>query len=382
MPIATIMLSMSEEDKLPAFLSHWREIVNADLDVLWGGTRPGAVAQTAPYYPRSFFDKSDTKRAFPFTQKSLKTKGKTGAFNYYLAELRASLPANQGDLLWLVHKFLDWHLPSGGNIDLLASSESESSIYRKISEFCLQTKWKHHPHLITFKALVNAAEQGQDERQIGTNYLVYACQILRDGFAKTTKSFKFTLPTGQKKESSGPCLYVGGSTPKGVICEREAILVSDAVISEDEDSEIAESTGINATKVLDTVQSLDSSDLEFLRARRTLSIQSSDENEQDGRGRTATSTGKKVRLTGGKDNLRRLPTDDDDDAVRPFVAGPSAEVTSAMKVSTAPAASVASSSTAAHPSRPSRKRERNDNENGARSNKMARTLTVGGCKNK
>lgn len=30
--------------------------------------------------------------------------------------------------------------------------------------------WKHHPHLLTLKALVNVVEQGQDEWQIEMSY--------------------------------------------------------------------------------------------------------------------------------------------------------------------------------------------------------------------
>jgi hypothetical protein len=44
------------------------------------------------------------------------------AYDSCLAKLRSTLPANTGDMLWLVDRFLAEHFPFGDEVDLAAGS--------------------------------------------------------------------------------------------------------------------------------------------------------------------------------------------------------------------------------------------------------------------
>ena len=54
LPIASIILSMSESSSLNAFLTHWQEVVTRDLDAIWE-VRQTNAAQTDMFFPTSFF---------------------------------------------------------------------------------------------------------------------------------------------------------------------------------------------------------------------------------------------------------------------------------------------------------------------------------------
>lgn len=121
--IASIILSMSEQDDLPAFLTYWQETINVDLDDLSSSSGPGTPPRSAPSFPTSFFEKS-TRHAGPFIHRSLKAD----ALVHFKEELEATLPADRCDFLCLVKQFLDWHIPNKrGDVDLAAGSEETVS---------------------------------------------------------------------------------------------------------------------------------------------------------------------------------------------------------------------------------------------------------------
>lgn len=398
--IASIILSMSEEDDLPVFLKYWQETVDVDLDDLWSSSGPGTPARSAPYFPTSFYEKS-TRRAGPFIHRSLKAD----ALVHFKEEFEATLPADTGDFLWLVKQFLDWHIPNkSGDIDLAAGSEKETSIYHRIASFCAQPKWKHHPHLLTLKALVNVVEQGQDERQIGMNYFVFALDLLRKDFKKGGKNLKYTTPTGEKKESKLAYHTVGAQSREGVICDYdEEDVIRDDLVGDDQDNDTVEAAGgessmaILASKAAEIPTVVVSSDGDDgseppaskpLRTKVTKKASGAShtkfidvDDEEEEVARPSKKLKSKLDIKGKAKTSARLPTDSDDDAVSTSVSRPIAEATGTSKkkkgpVETGPSA--ASSSAAA----PSKKRKKADDNSEGRGSKVARAMTYGGRKDK
>jgi hypothetical protein len=209
LPISSIILTMSERPELNLFLQHWEEMTGEEVTV--GGTSI-TYNQAEPFFPKSFFDQSRSKRALPFSNKSLRTDDYKG----HLSALRKTLPANPGDLLWLLDRFLEAHYPNGGDIDMASSSECTNSVYGKISAFCAQARYKHHPHIRTLKAFVDIAEMGQTERAIAKNALEFAWKVLRTSLDIKSK----TLPVyvdGVRKDTTRKLMDIGSNTPANVI---------------------------------------------------------------------------------------------------------------------------------------------------------------------
>jgi hypothetical protein len=205
---------MSERPDLTLFLDHWQNMTGLIVnEVLEGRTLSAAPGpDPEPFYPKSFFDASRTNRGLPFTKKSLRKPDYTA----YLGSVRASLPANPGDLLWLMHQFLSEHYPNGGNIDLASGTEHRDSVYKSLTTFCAKATYKHHPHLQTLKAFVSIVEQGASERLIATNAFCFALEVLRDGFSKKSKTLILKVD-GQRKDSTRFVAEVGRNTPSGAV---------------------------------------------------------------------------------------------------------------------------------------------------------------------
>lgn len=76
----------------------------------------------------------------------------------YLNCFRAILPANTGDLLWLIERFLAEKYPNRCELDLAAGSEVGTPVYHAISTFCSKDMYKNHLHCCTMLALMKNAE--------------------------------------------------------------------------------------------------------------------------------------------------------------------------------------------------------------------------------
>jgi hypothetical protein len=207
---------MSEKNDLHMFLDHWQIVTSVSLDDVWNCDGAAAASSTEAFLPSSFFGASDTKHTLPFANKSLKQDANAA----HLSTLRNTLPANPGDILWLIDRFLHEQFPGGGKVDLASGSEHRDSIYHLITTFCSKATYKHHPHIRTFRALASIVEQGAAERSIATNALVFALQILREPFTKTPKTLKLKV-NGVNKESKRFVVAIGAKTPKEVIREWE-----------------------------------------------------------------------------------------------------------------------------------------------------------------
>ena len=97
----------------------------------------------------------------------------------YLNCFRAILPANTGDLLWLIERFLAEKYPNRCELDLAAGSEVGTSVYHVIAAFCSKDMYKNHPRCCNMLALTNIVEQGGDERVLVVNTLFCVCSVLR-----------------------------------------------------------------------------------------------------------------------------------------------------------------------------------------------------------
>jgi hypothetical protein len=159
---------------------------------------PSTMTATAhdSHYPASFFDDSPSKRALPCTPALLQAKsGKP----IYLARGKEGLPANPGDLLWLMDRLFTKALVKE-EIDLISPSVHPNSVHRLIATFCTEGTYKHHPHLRTFLAIANMAEMGVNERKVCDNALTLAADILRGPF--TTKGKPANIKVNKEKRSA------------------------------------------------------------------------------------------------------------------------------------------------------------------------------------
>lgn len=212
---------MSEKSDLKLFLEHWEDMTGSTVSATLGPIAPGEVVapfldQTEPFYLKEFFGASLTKGSLPFSCKSLRKPD----YNGHLSTIRETLPANPGDLLWLLDRFLSECFPDGGDIDLASGSEHRDSVYLVMSQFVSKATYKHHPHFYTLKAFIHIVEMGATERLIATNALSLAFEILREPFSRKRKTLILKVD-GKRKDSTHFVVELGTNVPKNCIAEWE-----------------------------------------------------------------------------------------------------------------------------------------------------------------
>jgi hypothetical protein len=92
--------------------------------------------------------------------------------------------------------------------------------------------YKHHPHLTTFLAFASMAEMGQDERNVSSNALTIACELLRQSTERKSKTANFA----DKTSASRYVIKLAGDAqrPQGAIrAVEEPILERDVEILTD-----------------------------------------------------------------------------------------------------------------------------------------------------
>jgi hypothetical protein len=183
------------------FLEHWEDITGLLFaDEVAATHNVGSVDQTEGSIPASFFDGEPQNLGLPFPPASLLTD-KT--IPKMMAKVHPDLPAKPGDLLWLLEQFLLDTFPSGGEIDPVSVSEHPTySVFGKLMDFAHRTKYQHHPHVNTLKAMAHLSEQGSDERRISLNILLLSCEVLRSGYTSKGKQLGRTLADGTKIRTS------------------------------------------------------------------------------------------------------------------------------------------------------------------------------------
>lgn len=237
LPISTIVLTLSEQANSRLFRSHWEDVTGLMVNEALVASLPAecsavpsASANTVndPYYPKDFFEQSRSKRALPFTASSLRARD----YSFYLSQAKKHLPANPGDLLWLIDRFFTMKFLNGGHVDLISASLHNNSIFKLIAFFCRDAMYKHHPHLTTFLAFASMAEMGQDERNVSSNALTIACELLRQSTERKSKTANFA----DKTSASRYVIKLAGDVqrPQGAIrAVEEPILERDVEILTD-----------------------------------------------------------------------------------------------------------------------------------------------------
>jgi hypothetical protein len=140
------------------------------------------------FFPTSFFNASPTRRSIPLSIRMNRKETED-----YLNCFRAILPANTGDLLWLIDRFLAETYPNGGELDLAAGLEVGMSVYYAITAFCSKENYKNHPYYRSMLTLTKVLEQGQDERSLVADALLPACSVLREPCEKEMESGTFEV---------------------------------------------------------------------------------------------------------------------------------------------------------------------------------------------
>ncbi|RAR06499.1 hypothetical protein DDE82_003320 [Stemphylium lycopersici] len=230
LPIASLVISLAEQANAPAFFLHWEEITACAIDDVLSSKLPRLDAFNAnePYYPKSFFDASRSKRALPLTIGTLTSKSRP----VYFSVVRAQLPANPGDLFWLFHRFFEETFPEGGDIDPLSPSIFPNSVFLKIANFCAKGIYRHHTHIRTLFAFASMSEMGIGERWILDNILWLAGEILR-GVTSKKKTANMTIK-GKRVSAIRNILVLSGNRKQDVISEEDdPELEQDVKIHED-----------------------------------------------------------------------------------------------------------------------------------------------------
>lgn len=219
LPIASLVITLSEQANANDFFRHWEDVTGMSIDEILLSFLPstGVSGANEAYYSPTFFAESKSKRALPFTSATLSARG----YGIYLNKATKDLPAHPGDLLWLVDRFLSEKFPEGGDIDLINASLHGNSVYRLIATFCSKAKYKYHPHLRTFLALAGMAEMGLDERNVSSYALTLAAEILRGPFiSRKSKTVNFKVG-GQKRSASRFVLTIGKDRQENVVYEKD-----------------------------------------------------------------------------------------------------------------------------------------------------------------
>jgi hypothetical protein len=128
------------------------------------------------FFPTSFFNASPTRRSIPLSIRMNRKETED-----YLNCFRAILPANTGDLLWLIDRFLAETYPNGGELDLAAGLEVGMSVYYAITAFCSKEKYKNRPY---YRSML---------RSLVADALLPACSVLREPCEKEMESGTFEV---------------------------------------------------------------------------------------------------------------------------------------------------------------------------------------------
>jgi hypothetical protein len=206
-------------------------------------------------YPASFFEDSPSKRALPFTHLNPQHRSTVGKATY-LARGMEGLPANPGDLLWLIDRFFQEAIQKE-EVDLISPSIHPHSVYRLITAFCAKGTYKHHPHLRTFLAFANMAEMGMDEQKVSSNALMLAAEVLRGPFAINKKTANITV-NKVRRSALRSVLTIGQHNLPNTIAEgdepeleRDVEVLSDITDiedNEDDDDDTTAGRGQQGTK--------------------------------------------------------------------------------------------------------------------------------------
>jgi hypothetical protein len=239
LPIAVLALMLHDQATGPVFFSHWEEITGCSVNEVLASTLPISSEESSQshtanetYYPAAFFEQSHSKRGLPLVAATGSSFMKP-VYNTVLSQIKKTLPANPGDLLWLLDRFFLEMFPNGGEVDLVSASVHSNSVYKQVAMFCAKATYKHHPHRRTLLALGSMAEMGMDERIIPAHALTLATDILRGPYTKRNKTANLTI-AGEKRSTSRAVLTFKNARPDGVINEvDEPQLMQDVIVEED-----------------------------------------------------------------------------------------------------------------------------------------------------
>lgn len=202
LPISVIIIHTSLNDRGDQrFLEHWEDVTGTDIDdYLRNVTSVGLTGNPlVGRLPESFFENSARRSFFVPAVQSLHK----GTLASYMALINQHLvPANVGGLLWILHEFF-LHLSGtqqSVSFDVGSGSETSSSVFRSIAQFCRLPKYQDHPHLRTLLALAHLPKIGIPERCLAVNVVVLALHTLAT-YAERNKSMVIKY-NGQKYTQS------------------------------------------------------------------------------------------------------------------------------------------------------------------------------------
>ncbi|KAI4641008.1 uncharacterized protein J4E78_010484 [Alternaria triticimaculans] len=234
LPIASLSITLGSNFVSELFFYHWEKITGRKLsDVLLPGWLGGfRFSPDSRYIAASFFAQSETQRALPFPSKDL---GPDSIARYVAKVRKDYLPANVGDLLWLIDRFLKWTFPHGDyKLDFIPlSCDHPDSIYQLIKNIGEEGRYRHHPHFRTFIAFSKMSDMGSDERAVPNNALVLAAEILAGQYTKKRKRAEFRFNGGVVSETRS-VLMLSDDWPSYTVCQedpeelkQDIVLISD-----------------------------------------------------------------------------------------------------------------------------------------------------------
>jgi hypothetical protein len=196
LPISMIVLQTRVDSKTDqAFLSHWEEVTQLSIDRQMlsaldeGVPRPHRGEKS---YHESFFKASPTKRPVPFPCIQSFTDD---ARQWYVSYIRNNLiPANPGDMLWLLKRFLANLCGADGvTFNFKPASEHDDSIFLCITRFCSKATYRYHPYWRTLLALAHASDTDKTARSFASHVVVIALETLAVYSCTSSASPKYAI---------------------------------------------------------------------------------------------------------------------------------------------------------------------------------------------
>jgi hypothetical protein len=148
-------------------------------------------------------------------------------------KIKAYLPIQAGDALWLVHRFLEETYPTGGIVDAAESRlhPFADTIFKRLVDFCKQPKYRNHPQLVGVLLFAETACMPSITPGC-VNVIRVILTILRTPVRETKSRVYNKLLKAQKTKYT---FTIGTNVPKGK-------LTPGLLPLEDEEDEVLEQT--------------------------------------------------------------------------------------------------------------------------------------------
>lgn len=188
-PLSQVRL-MLKGDIQQAFIKLWERETHLDpenSESVGNEAKQDASVLSGPYYPAEAFDPGPKGRK---NQKlDVGSRGVTINEKKAVEHIKAYLPLQAGDELWLLHKFLTEQYPNAGRMDASNPNviPNADSAWTRLSAFCSLPKYRQHPMQQHLKDVADMALEVRNTAGCDTMLKLAIEQFLRPGSVRERK---------------------------------------------------------------------------------------------------------------------------------------------------------------------------------------------------